>query len=57
LQDANKILHIALPIGKNVLIGNDVTEWMGKTNENENRSKIVVNADSKQEADRIFKRV
>ena len=53
-NDANKILHIALPIGKNVLIGNDVPEWMGKTNENENRSKIVVNADSKEEADQIF---
>ena len=53
-NDANKILHIALPIGKNVLIGNDVPEWMGQTNENENRSKIVVNADSKEEADLIF---
>lgn len=52
--DANKIMHIALPIGHNTLMGNDVPEFMGRTNENENRSKISVNCDSKEEADRIF---
>jgi PhnB protein len=53
-NDANKILHIALPIGKNVLMGNDVPESMGKTNENENRSKISISAESKEEADKLF---
>ena len=53
-NDANKILHIALPIGKNVLMGNDIPESMGRTNENENRSKISISAESKQEADRLF---
>ncbi len=52
--DANKILHIALPIGKNVLMGNDVPESMGKVNENENRSKISISAESKEEADTLF---
>lgn len=52
--DANKIMHIALPIGGNVLMGNDVPEFMGKVNENENRSKISVSAESKEEADRLF---
>ena len=52
--DAEKIMHIALPIGPNTLMGNDVPESMGRTNENENRSKISVNVDSKEEADRIF---
>ena len=37
-NDANKIMHIALPIGKNILIGNDIPESMGRINENENRS-------------------
>ena len=37
-SEANKIMHIALPIGKNLLMANDVPESMGKTNENENRS-------------------
>jgi PhnB protein len=53
-KEADKIMHIALPIGKNVLMGNDVPESMGRTNENENRSKISVSAESKEEADRLF---
>jgi len=54
-KDANKIMHIALPIGKNTLMGNDVPESMGRTNENENRSKISISVDSKEDADRIFR--
>jgi PhnB protein len=53
-QEADKIMHIALPIGKNTLMANDVPEFMGKTNENENRSKISINAESKEEADKLF---
>jgi PhnB protein len=53
-NDANKIMHIALPIGKNMLLGNDVPESMGPTNENENRSKISISAESKEEADKLF---
>lgn len=52
--EANKIMHIALPIGKSILMGNDVPEVMGRTNENENRSKIVISAESKEEADKLF---
>ena len=53
-NEANKIMLIALPIGKNILMANDVPESMGRTNENENRSKISVSAESKEEADKIF---
>lgn len=54
-KEENKIMHIALPIGKcNMLMGNDVPESMGRTNENENRSKIVIAAESKEEADKLF---
>ena len=53
-HEADRIMHIALPIGNNVLIANDVPEQMGRVNENENRSKIAVAAESKEEADRIF---
>jgi PhnB protein len=53
-KDANKIMHIALPIGKNVLMGNDVPEFMGRVDENENRSKISISAESKEEADKLF---
>jgi len=54
-KEENKIMHIALPIGKtSMLMANDVPEFMGKTNENENRSKIVITAESKDEADKLF---
>ena len=53
-KEANKIMLIALPIGSNVLSANDVPEGMGQVNENENRSKISIRAESKEEADRLF---
>ena len=53
--DAEKIMLIALPIGKNnVLLANDVSLSMGKVSENENRSKILVSTESKEEADKLF---
>ncbi len=53
-KEANKIMHIALPIGKNILMANDVPESMGRVNENENRSKISISAESREEADKLF---
>ncbi|MFZ1517222.1 MAG: VOC family protein [Ignavibacteriaceae bacterium] len=52
--EANKIMHIVLPIGKNTLMANDVPESMGRVNENENRSKIFIRAESREEADKLF---
>ena len=54
-KEENKIMYIALPIGKsNMLIANDIPEVMGRVNERENRSKILVSTESKEEADRLF---
>ena len=54
-KEENKIMYIALPIGTStMLIANDVPEVLGKVNEHENRSKILVAAESKEEADRLF---
>jgi len=54
-KDENKIMHIALPIGEhNMLMANDVPDFLGKVNEKENRSKIAISAASKEEADRLF---
>lgn len=54
-KEESKIMYISLPIGNGShLIGNDVPEFMGKVNENENRSKISVSTESKEEADRLF---
>jgi PhnB protein len=53
-NEANKIMHIALPIGKNILMANDVPEILGRVNENENRSKISISAESREEADNLY---
>ena len=54
-KEENKIMLISLPIGKsNMLMANDVPEIMGQVNENENRSKISVSTESKEEADKLF---
>ncbi|WP_413670693.1 VOC family protein [Mucilaginibacter sp. Mucisp86] len=54
-SEENKIMYIGLPLGKNnVLIANDVPDFIGKVNENENRSKIYASAESREEADKIF---
>jgi PhnB protein len=53
-NEANKIMRITLPIGGNTLIANDVPEAMGPVSENENRSKIAVHAETREEADKLF---
>ncbi len=54
VHEKEKIMHIALPIGKTMLMGNDVPEHLGRVSENENRSKITVTAESREEADKLF---
>jgi PhnB protein len=55
-EELNKIMHIALPISTGcVLKGSDVPNILGTVNEQENRSKITISADSKEEADALFK--
>lgn len=53
-KEAHKIMHVALPIGQNFLFANDILEIMGRVNENENRSKIAITAESKEEAYKLF---
>jgi PhnB protein len=54
-KEANKIMYIGLPISSSaMLIANDVPEVLGQVNERENRSKILVSVESKEEADRVF---
>lgn len=53
-NEADKIMRIVLPIGGSNLIANDVPESMGRVSEEENRSKIAVFAESREEADKIF---
>ena len=54
-KEENKIMYIALPISTGtMLIANDVPEILGQVNERENRSKILVRTENKEEADRLF---
>jgi len=54
-KEADKIMHVSLPISStSVLMGSDVPEFMGQVNENENRSKISISVDSKEEADKLY---
>lgn len=53
-DEEQKLMNIALPIGPTKLQWNDVPSFMGKTNENENRSKIVISLDNYTEAQDIF---
>ena len=52
-KEGNKIMHIELPVGPNVLLGNDVPESMGRVNEKENRSKIYISTQSREEAEKL----
>lgn len=54
-SEGNKIMHIALPIGKSdLLMASDTPESMGKHNEKETRSKISISAESREEADKLY---
>lgn len=53
-NEENKLMYIALPIGNNILMANDILEIMGKVSEEENRSKISISAESKEEASKLF---
>jgi PhnB protein len=54
-NEENKIMLITLPVGKaNMLMANDVPAFLGKVSENENRSKISISTESKEEADKLF---
>ncbi|OWW23149.1 VOC family protein [Zobellia sp. OII3] len=53
--DANKLMHIALPIGKgNVLMATDFLESMGQKMIEGNRYSVSISAESKAEADKLF---
>ena len=53
--DLDKVMHVSLPVGKgNTLMGNDILESWGQKSIPGNNVSISINADSKEEADRLF---
>lgn len=54
-KEKNKIMHVALPIGKgNVLMGTDTLESLGQKLEVGNNMYITLQPDSREEADKLF---
>ena len=53
-EDKNKLMHIALPIGNNVLMATDAVGDMCTSLKAGNNISLSVSADSKDEADKIF---
>jgi PhnB protein len=54
-EEGNKIMHLALPIGKDdVLMASDTLESLGQKFVQGNNSYISIHPKSKEEADRIF---
>ncbi len=54
-QDANKIMHVGLPIGGDqVLMATDTLKSLGQNLLKGNNSNISINTDDKKEADKIF---
>ena len=52
-SEQEKIMHVALPVGNNVLMGTDVPGSMPQVTTGTNMS-ICINADSKEETDKLF---
>ena len=53
-EDENKIMHISLPIGDSFLMASDTLESLGQQLVQGNNHYVLVNPDSREEADRIF---
>lgn len=54
-SDRNKIMHIALPVGKgNILMATDALESMGQKLTAGNNFYITIQPESKEEADKLF---
>jgi len=53
-EDKNRVLHIALPIGKDLLMASDIVPSMGQKLNQGNGNYISIFPESREEADRIF---
>jgi PhnB protein len=53
-QDFDKIAHISLPLGKNILMGTDVIESMNEKLTIGNNFYITLSTDSSEEAETVF---
>lgn len=54
-EEQEKLMHVALPIGENTLMGTDTLESMGQKVTMGNNISLSLHPKTKEEADRIFK--
>lgn len=55
--DKNKVMHVSLPIGSSVLMGSDNGEQYEAMFVKGNNFSVSINADNREEADKLFKRL
>jgi PhnB protein len=53
-HEQQKLMHVALPIGDNILMGTDALESMGHNITPGSNFSVSINADSEEEANRLF---
>jgi PhnB protein len=53
-KELNGVMHVALPIGDNMLMGTDSLESMGQHLKTGNNVQLSLHPDSKEEADRLY---
>ena len=54
VQERDKIMHIAMPVGGNILMATDALESMGQHLKQGNNHHISISTDSREQADDIF---
>jgi PhnB protein len=53
-QDLNKVMHVSLKIGDNMLMATDMLEAFGQKLKTGNNSTLSLHPDTKEEADRLY---
>jgi uncharacterized glyoxalase superfamily protein PhnB/uncharacterized protein YndB with AHSA1/START domain len=56
-EDQNRVMHVAIRVGKNVLMGSDFPKSMSKDFRVGNNFNVSITTDSKEETDRIFNKL
>ncbi|WP_292008390.1 VOC family protein [Chryseobacterium sp.] len=54
-EEKNRVMHIALPIGNDLLMGSDIVQSFGQNLTVGNNNYVSIFPDSREEAERIFK--
>ena len=56
-DDADKLMHISLPVGNNILMATDALESMGHKLKPGNNFQLSIDTDSNEQADELFKKL